>query len=121
MTGIPENNASAFNDAAKRLRALGYECINPIELDETDPIPVISKYDKGYFDNLRRDIALLTECDSILLLKGWELSYGARAEYMVADSLQMRIVRLTAEDELKEVIISCDTTLSHVLPSAYWD
>ena len=93
----------------------------PIELDYTDPIPVLKKYDNGYFDNLRRDIALLTKCDTLLLLKGWELSYGARTELMIADSLQMRIVRLTSDDELKEVMIAVDTTLSYVVPSIYWN
>ena len=82
MSGIPEHNYPAFRAAAKALRDKGYRILSPHEEtpcpDHDHPMP--------YAYYIRRDLlALLTRCDSIALLPGWENSSGAQLEYAVAE------------------------------------
>jgi hypothetical protein len=84
MTGIPHLNFPAFHAEAARLRALGYEIVNPAEIN-VDP-------QEGWATCLKRDIAQLVTCDGIALLPGWEKSRGAKLEWYIAQSLEMLIV-----------------------------
>lgn len=84
MTGKPELNFPAFHAAAAKLRALGYEVINPAELD------LLDKQKLTWQEYMRRDIKVLVDCDAIALLPGWEKSKGARAEKYIADLLNLR-------------------------------
>lgn len=124
MTGIDNNNAQEFNNAACILTELGHDYVNPFDFDLSDPIPVLDKYDKGYFDNLRRDIAALTKCDALLMLKGWEVSYGARAEFVVAKELQLPVFRLAKQPDESYGLVPVQSIfvlrMDHLLPSVYW-
>lgn len=84
MTGLPELNFPAFQRAAERLRASGYEVISPHEVCP----------DKGmaWPDALRRDIPALCTCTAIALLPGWQKSKGATLEKTIADALGMRVI-----------------------------
>lgn len=86
MTGIDEFNFPAFHAEAARQRGLGYEVINPAELDaEVGP-------DHLWDFHLRRDLKVLSDCDRVVLLPGWEHSKGARLEHHVATELGMVVV-----------------------------
>ena len=75
MSGLPDLNFPAFNAEAQRLRDLGYEVINPVELNP----------DGGtWHECMRRDIAALMDCDKVVLLDGWEKSAGACLEKDIA-------------------------------------
>lgn len=87
MSGLPEFNAPAFHAAAARLRASGYEVVNPAELDAAD-----AGRPMEWSDYLRRDIAQLVTCEAIVLLPGHEKSKGARLERHIARELGMREV-----------------------------
>lgn len=41
---------------------------------------------------MRRDIGLLVRCDYIYMLKGWELSKGAKLELDVASSCGIKVL-----------------------------
>lgn len=84
MTGIPEWNFPAFNAEAARLRALGYEVVNPVDINP-DP-------GKAWHDCLREDIVQMLGCDTLALLPGWEMSEGANLELHIAHRVKMRIV-----------------------------
>ena len=84
MTGLPENNYPAFNDAAKRLRDLGYKVVNPAELDHGD--------EKCWADYLRRDIRAMMDCDTIAILPGADNSKGATFERMIASKLGFDVI-----------------------------
>lgn len=85
MTGIPENNFPAFRDAAARLRAEGWEIVNPVELDEEEGIASTATLgDPEYKDALARDLRQLMDVEAIVLLPGWETSKGARTELSLA-------------------------------------
>jgi hypothetical protein len=76
MTGIEDLNFPEFNKAAERLRAQGYEVVNPVDINP-DP-----KAD--WWDCIIDDILALKQCDSIYMLQGWENSPGANIEWWVA-------------------------------------
>lgn len=76
MTGMTDLNFPAFHAEAERLRALGYEVVNPAEIN-VDPA-------KGWHACLRADIKALLDCDAIAMLPGWQGSSGAHLEMHVA-------------------------------------
>lgn len=84
MTGLPEHNFPAFNAEAARLRALGYDAVNPAELN-----PVT---EKNWSTCLRADLMALLTCDAIALLPGWQKSAGAHLEMHVAHRVGIDIV-----------------------------
>lgn len=86
MTSCPSLNFPAFNAAANRLRNLGYEVVNPAEIDQG--------LSPTWGSCMRRDIAELMTCDTIALLNGWELSKGAHLEVHIAHRVGIRIVNL---------------------------
>jgi len=81
MSGYPEHNFPAFHDAAARLRAQGYDVINPAEIEQPD---------LSWEACMRKDIAELMRADAIALLPGWQRSRGARMEVTIASLLGMR-------------------------------
>lgn len=83
MSGLPEFNFPAFNAEAARLRALGYDVVNPAEIEH--------KNNANWHDCLRRDIVELLTCDTIALLPGWGASRGAKLEHAVAIGLDMQV------------------------------
>jgi hypothetical protein len=84
MTGLPDLNFPAFHYEAAKLRAHGFEVVNPAEVNP----------DKGmsWVDCMRTDIAELVKCDAIRLLPGWEHSKGATLEEHIAERLGLQII-----------------------------
>jgi hypothetical protein len=81
MTGIENNNAADFHAEAKRLRDLGYEVVNPAELDLGDKAT--------WSDYMRRDLADLLTCSGVATLPHSGVSRGARIESNLARDLDM--------------------------------
>ena len=86
MTGYPELNFPLFADVALALRMGGFDVINPAELPQ--------KEDPSWADCMRVDIAALIECESIVMLPGWQRSRGARLELHIARELGLRVYGL---------------------------
>jgi len=85
MRGLPELNHPAFNREAARLRRLGWDVVNPVEVGEKFGSAEKLAEDDALLERLmRHELALLAECDAVLLLEGWEMSAGARRELQVA-------------------------------------
>jgi len=70
MTGYPDLNFPAFNAAADKLEAEGWE----------------------WEDYLRYDVKKVSDCDAIYLLVGWEESKGSRLEWYIASALGLRMI-----------------------------
>ncbi|OCZ54352.1 hypothetical protein A7D23_06040 [Dehalobacter sp. TeCB1] len=85
MTGIPEYNFPAFNQAADYLRRSGYEVINPAEFGD----PLLS-----WEANMRRAIRGMMKADRVVVLEGWEKSRGARIEVELAEKLDIPVVNM---------------------------
>lgn len=83
MSGLPDLNYPAFDEAALHLRALGYHIENPAE----NPPPQCASW-AGY---MRLALAQLVTCDEIHMLRGWQQSRGARIEHDLAVELGMLV------------------------------
>lgn len=83
MTGLPGLNFAAFHEAAAKLRAAGYDVVNPAELNPDMTTP--------WAQCMRADIKALCDCDAVALLPGWEGSKGAHLEIHVAHRLELRV------------------------------
>lgn len=79
ITGLPNNNADAFNKLEAYLIEIGFEVINPIRLDN-----LFDTTNWAWEDYLARDIHYLLQCDFITFLPGWSKSRGAQLERAVA-------------------------------------
>ncbi|KQP39236.1 DUF4406 domain-containing protein [Pseudorhodoferax sp. Leaf274] len=88
MTGHPELNFPAFHAEAARLRGLGFDVVNPAEIN-TDP-------NAGWQTCMRDDIAQLVRCDGVATLPGWQRSRGASIEVGLAQGLEMPVVEAAA-------------------------
>ena len=87
MTGLPDHNFPAFNDAAARFRADGWEVANPAE-------NFGGRTDLPRSSYMRADIAILAGCDAVAMLPGWEQSRGARLEHHIAVALSFTVYEL---------------------------
>jgi Domain of unknown function (DUF4406) len=85
MTGLPEHNYPAFNAAAARLRAAGYEVVNPAELGLPDGLEWIEYMRAGIAAMMTR------RCDGVALMPGWQGSKGALAEWSIAGDLGFHV------------------------------
>ncbi len=83
MTGIERLNYPAFNAAAAKLRAQGYEVENPAEND----LPP----GKQWHEYMRHAIPRLLTCTMVGLLDGWTQSKGALLEVEIAQRLGMYV------------------------------
>ena len=84
MTGLPDLNFPAFHIEAARLRELGFDVVNPADLN---PNP-----DTGWHECMRNDLRALLDCDILALLDGWQNSVGAHLELHIAHRVGMEIV-----------------------------
>ena len=85
MTGIKDWNHPAFNEAARRLRALGYRVWNPAEIDNGKTGKPREYYMRINFQRLVQDGD--DAITSLFQLPGWRFSRGAMDEAHVARAL----------------------------------
>lgn len=88
MSGIENFNYPAFNEAAAKLRSLGYHVENPAE---SQP-PACGTWE-GY---MRNAIPQMLACEMVALLPNWENSRGACLEVHVALEIGMRVLEIEA-------------------------
>jgi ketopantoate reductase len=84
MTGLPDFNRPAFTSATARLRALGLQVVNPVEINA-------HMKDPTWVACLQNDLRALLDCNVVVLLPDWQQSKGARLELMVARQLGMLV------------------------------
>ena len=84
MTGYPDFNYPAFDDADRLLRNKGYIVFNPANQFNRDQSLDWTEY-------MRADIAAILDCDEVVVLDGWEMSLGARLEVAVARSIGLPV------------------------------
>lgn len=99
MTGYPEFNFPAFFSAQKQLEEQGWKVFNPAEKDVEAHVHEMIAYENGDaiasvkegFDfqaAFEWDCNKVIYADGIYMLKGWEKSTGARAEWAVAQFIK---------------------------------
>lgn len=62
------------------------DVINPVTIDHAP--------DASYGDYMRNDIAELVCCHEIAMIPGWEVSQGAKLEFMIATMCGMKVTYL---------------------------
>jgi hypothetical protein len=105
MSGIKDNNALAFKQAAEELRDDGFMVVNPVEMDEE----IGSDHDSGslseedYTAFLGRDIIRILDedVDALVALPGWEESRGVALEVHVARELGKKVFSWPSGDQIK--------------------
>ena len=116
MTGCPDLNRQAFDEAEKRPTAKGHFVINPVNISVTfGTAEELAKsfaihYDLPgarvglHFSDLIRgqdlaravmdaDLAAVRSCDAIYLLRGWETSHGAKKELAEAIEHGLKVMQ----------------------------
>jgi len=81
MSGLPDDNFPAFNEAADKLRKVGYEVVNPAEYGRSGGWQ--------WQDYILRDLPVLCTCDGVATLTGWGASDGAAVEVAFAVGLDI--------------------------------
>lgn len=76
---------AAFKAAERELSEMGFDPVNPFDNGLPD--------EAHWREHMRADIALLLGCDLIYMLRGWELSKGAKLEHDVATSCGIKVFR----------------------------
>ena len=75
-----------FDNAESKLYKLGYEPVNPVSV--TGCLPATLTYE----EYMVITIAMLSVCDAIYMIPGWEDSDGAKRELRVAKIRRMKIL-----------------------------
>ena len=83
VTGRPNMNRDAFEEARAALEAAGHEAVVPL-----DVVPA----DYGWRDAMRECVRHLVECDGVARLPDWRSSRGARVETELALGLGMPVM-----------------------------
>jgi hypothetical protein len=112
MRGIDHFNFPAFDEARKEVEALGYSPISPADLDreagyDFSNLPANTDLESIGFSLLNaidRDVEALKECDAVYMLRGWERSKGARAEFALAEWMGLDVLYQQTEDVLEEAL-----------------
>jgi len=101
MRGLPEFNFPAFMQAERHLQALGWETRNPAAKDEDAGFNV--KGTEGADWELEQQgfdvraaiewdlLAVIWDCDAVILLPGWKQSAGSKAELALARFLDLDV------------------------------
>lgn len=113
ITGMEDGNKQIFDKSANKLREIGYDTLNPWDLDLIDK-------QSNWKNNLRRDIKYLVDCDAVLLLPGWELSPGAELEVTIAYYLGMGFYRWKG-GSLVNMQITIDQDIIPLVSSTLWE
>ena len=91
MGDIPENRIRhRFKEAADYLRQEGYTPVNPAVMLDNPGL--------DYEDYMSIDLRMLSVCDAIYMLEGWQDSEGAKRELTYAIHSDKKII-MEAPDE----------------------
>jgi hypothetical protein len=93
MTGHPDFNYGAFYEAEDSLIQEGHEVFNPASFGREPKL--------SHADYMRLSFVKLLECQSVVALRGWEKSRGARTEITVALSLGMTVYTYPGRRQIK--------------------
>jgi hypothetical protein len=97
MSGVKDLNFPRFHAEASRLRALGYDIVNPAEInggaDELTACTAMTttQMTTHWSKCMRNDIRELMTCDGIATIPGYETSKGANLEVFIARELRMPV------------------------------
>jgi hypothetical protein len=86
MSGLSDMGFALFNRVAAQLRAIGYDVVNPAEIND-DPAA-------EWLPCIIEDLKHLATCDGIALLPNWHDSFGAKIEHLAAQKLGLAVLNV---------------------------
>lgn len=101
MTGHDNLNFEKFHSLAESLRNDGYVVLNPAETAGG-----YKKMNEEWY--LEHDLHMITMCDRVAVMDGWEHSEGAQLEAHVAQKLNKPVVR--ADNPKKQITLGVEIT-----------
>jgi hypothetical protein len=92
-------NFPLFDHVAKLMRSAGIYVFNPADYarNTLGPLEKIQKMDRQDLKIARRQLIadeinwIMCEADAVLMLAGWKQSLGARAEFAIAQALDIEV------------------------------
>jgi hypothetical protein len=84
VSGMESEAKVIFDKAEERLKADGYEVVNPMKLPHN--------HDKSWASYMAEDIRALVKCNFVFMLGNWKDSRGARVEHEIAKHARMVIM-----------------------------
>lgn len=121
MTGLPNFNFPAFENAASLLRSSGWSVYSPRENDaekgiEPDPEGLVIQDESITFkDLMKTDLWQVCDSDAVFVLPGWEYSRGALLEVHVAHRIGVPVFSLLSGREIEAPKEDHDFSIRHVL------
>ena len=103
MSGKPEFNKAAFEEAATVLKQLGHHPVTPFDLDVVEPVKF-----HDWTENMKRDIKYLPSFDAVLLMDDWDESKGATIEAGIAQVLSIPLFKFDDEGFLMPANITVE-------------
>lgn len=95
MTGLPDFNFPAFEEATAALRAIGVVVLSPHEHDlEGGFDPSSEGEDFDLRAALEWDVAAVIRSDAVVVLPGWQSSPGCTVEVAIAAAMDIPVVEL---------------------------
>lgn len=86
MRGVRKKGFPAFDRAKAKLLSLGHEVVSPADMDRQDKRPL------AQLEYAKRDVKAIFGVDAICLLKGWEKSVGASAEFFLSRWIGWKLI-----------------------------
>lgn len=77
MSGLPEHNYPAFQEATRKWRDEGHEVLCPTECFDGDKT-------REHWEYMATTLPMVLEAEAIAVLPDWSSSHGARAEMLLA-------------------------------------
>jgi hypothetical protein len=89
MSGLPNYNRDRFNEIEYLVRELGYDVVNPAQIDLDEDGPDVVHTWEHY---IKRDLSIIIEkCDGIVMFDDWQNSRGATLELYVAKQIGLKV------------------------------
>lgn len=105
ITGLPIGDAIAnFNKASQSALFLGYEPINPMNIQPDGDEPKNDNEKWSWF--MKADIKAMMDCDAILMQDNWQDSKGAIVEHDLARSLGFNVIYIANKGIDREDIVA---------------
>jgi len=95
MTGYVGYNYDTFHKAAEYLRNKGYTVFNPAEIFSGNTSLPREDY-------MREDIRALLDCETVMMLDGWQDSDGAKLEYEIAKAIGLPVLEFHISSKSSE-------------------
>lgn len=100
ITGKEETYEKEFNEMKANIEKIyHYEVVSPIDYGENEDERKSDKYSIDlWFQYMKKDLDLVSQCDAIALMSGWDKSPGCVIELIAALKKGLKVIALEDED-----------------------